>query len=273
METVVATGAEVQVPAAAEPVNTGDAAENLAGVQQAAVVPAAEEQINQEVEAFKAKALDETKKRQAIEAENTQLKDQMAIVAANMRAQQIQATPVPQKSLYEQAADELGLQDEEFLTKEQQIKILTRVDEVRNLQYNTIAVQQQFLNQHPDFAEVVGTGNPKTGNFVPSPSLQRIIDKKPQIAQAIASSPQAAQLAYYFVTNDPEYIAAQAEAQLTPAQRSAKVAADAVKVARKQTSISAANGGGGNLDKKAAIDAMSGPEFAAYKEALKAKAI
>ena len=265
-----ATG-EVQIPSAADLDNSGVTVETSVGVQQATDVPAAEEQISREVEAFKTKALDETRKRQAIEAENVQLKDQMAIYAANTRAAQPPAQP--QKSLYEQAADELGLKDEEFLTKEQQIKILTRVDEVRSLQYNTIAVQQQFLNQHPDFAEVVGTGNPVTGTFKPSPALQRIIDKKPQIAQAIASSPQAAQLAYYFVTNDPDYIAEKVEAGLTPEQKTAKVATAAIQAAKKQTSISAATGGGGTLDKKAAINAMSNAEFAAYKEALKAKAI
>jgi hypothetical protein len=265
MENLGQTG--VVEPAAAGLETPGVTAVTPADGQQAAT-PAAGD-LQSQIDAFKTKALDETQKRQALESELQQIRDQMAFVAANSQTQQ-QAQQQVQKSMFEQAIEDLGYEKDSYLTVEEQAKVNTLVEQ-RQIAHNTaVAQNQSFLSQHPDFAEVVGTGNPANGTFVPSPHLQKLVQKNPQLAQAIANSPQAAQLAYHFVVSDPDYIAAKQTQSLTPEQKAAQAAANAIKAAARPISISAAMGGGGNMSKAQQITSMTDAEFAAYKERLKA---
>lgn len=257
-------------PAAAEPVKTGDVVQTTAGVQQTTQTtqtPAAEEN---QIEAFKAKALDETAKRQRLEAEAQALKDQIAIMTSQQVQTQAQQTQAPRETLYDQVCKELGYDQEEYLTRKQQAEVFERINAIQNYNNSIAMSQQQFLAKHPDFAEVVGAVNPLTRVFMPSPHLQRLMTKDPETAQAIALSPNAAQLAYRFVTTDPEYLEEKKKASLTAEQLAAAAAAAAIKNTLKSGSISNIAGGSGMVGKS--VSQMTDEEFKAHKEMLKARA-
>ena len=255
-EISVAAEQEQTVVPIVEPIETG-VTESVDG-QQGVKSPAAEEL--SQVEAFKAKALDETTKRQNAEAELNVLRQQ----AATQQKPDVQ----PQKTMYDAVCEELGFGEEEYLSREQQGQVFDRINSIQSQANATQATHNQFLAKHTDFAEVVGKTNPLTGQFTPSPHLQRLMDKDPETAAAVANSPYAAQLAYKLVTVDPEYIAAQTTAAMTPEQIAAAKASEAIKT--NMSSISSVNSGGGTVAKT--VQSMTDAEFAAHKEQLKAKA-
>ena len=183
---------------------------------------------------------------------------------------QIQAQPqgsVPQPTdPYSQTVRQLGLQDEAYLTTDQQ-------GQVFNSMFQAISVQQadaSFVESHPDYAQVVGTSD-ATGRFIPAAPLQRVLAKDPQLGQAINNSPQGKRLAYSIAIADSEY----QESLKKGTSPEAIAAADAkavVEAAARQASISAAGTGGGTLDKAAVVANMSNEEFKAYKDKIIAKA-
>ena len=176
-------------------VQTGveDAAAAEQGISEG-VVEQKQEQIqeNPEVAAFKAKALDETKKRQQAEQDAQLYRDQLAIMQANS---QRTAQPVQQKTLTRQVIEELGYQDEQFLTTEQHEAVIERIIQVQNSR----ASQSQFLNQRQDFFDVVGKVNPLTGRFEASEHLKSAMTDNPEmmgIDQLVATNPAYAPMAY-----------------------------------------------------------------------------
>lgn len=169
--------------------NSGDA-----GVQQTTTPADGENQdVNAQIDAFKAKAVDETKKRQSAEEEARIAHEQMAIMTANQTVQQPAVAPTPPLTVYEQARTDLGLGEEEYPTETQRGQIIQRAIEIQNAvvnQQRQAQVNQQFIQSHPDYGEVVGRqmGN----NFQLSPELLKIVTDKPHLANAAYSNSQAA---------------------------------------------------------------------------------
>jgi len=243
---------------------TGESNADAAGQPQAGVVsgtegvpqataPAAEG--NQgEIEGLKAAAVAEREKRQAAEANVQLLKDQMSVVAAN--APQTPAQPT--QTLYQQIAKNLGYDDEEYLTGEQQGHVLDAMIQV-------VASRQAegvFMSEHSDYEKVVGVMN-VTGRFQEAPPLKRVLDKNPGLRAALGSigdNPSAKMIAYELAVKDPQYQEELKKEGMTEEQKKAMEAEAAIKAANAPASISSVPGGG-NLDKVAAINAMSDEEF------------
>jgi hypothetical protein len=214
---------------------------------------------NSQIEAFKAKALDETTKRQAAEEQLAATQQQMQILAANQTPGQAPQKPT---NLVSQIIEKLGYQD-----VEEQANVMNAVLQASQAS----AASNQFLSQHPDFAEVVGQNN-AAGQFVYAPPLQRLLNSNPQLAQALLNSPQAGILAYALASKDPEYVASKAESAKTDEQKQAEEAAAILAKQQGTQSISTV-AGQGSLDKAAMIRAMTDEEFRVYKENLMAKAV
>ena len=161
----------------------------------------------------------------------------------------------------------LGLQDETYLTIEQQ-------GQVFNAMMTEIAVTQadaSFMSSHPDYSEVVGTSD-RFGNFIPAAPLQRVLTQNPQLRQAITTSPQGKMLAYELAKADPTYQESIRTKGLSPEVKAAANAKAVVEAAAKQASISAAGTGHGNTDLAAQRRAMSDEEFDAHIKSIIAKA-
>ena len=251
---------EQKIAGAADPQQTGGGKTTVEG-QPATTTPAAEgsADIQAQVEAFKAKARDETQKRQAAEETVRIYQDQLALTRANQQPQQ-------PTTLYNRVIEKLGYQDEEFLDKEQQGNVFNAMLDV----ISTSNAQQSFVSQHSDFAEVVGTNDPISGQFRIAAPLQRVLDKDPQLAQGLLNNPNAVRIAYRLAITDPVYLASKKTEGLTPEQLAAQQASAAIKTANAQASISSVTGGG-NLDKAAVIQNMTPEEFNVYKEKILAK--
>jgi len=150
---------------------------------------------DRESEGLKQAAVAEKKKRQELEAqllaiqtENAVLKQQATQVVAPSQTAQPEST-------YARAVKELGLQDETWLTTEQQAKVFARkeqLDQQNQQQFMRMTVDTQFMASHPDYGDVVGRMNPVTGAFIPSEELQRILMTKPYLSVVAQSGAQAA---------------------------------------------------------------------------------
>ena len=217
---------------------------------------------NQEAEGLKAAAVAERTKRQAVEAENQSLRDQLALQAQVSRTPQTQQEE--QKSLYAAVAKQLGI-DPEYATAEEQGKIFDGMMQVTSSQQS----EQSFVNSRPDYAEVVGVSGPG-GQFQYAPPLLRALKSNPALANALKNSPNQAVLAYEIASKDPQYLAEKAEKAKDPVIIAAEKAEAKIKAANQQLSVSNAKGGG-QLDTAAAIAAMSDKEFAAHNQKIKDK--
>jgi hypothetical protein len=161
----------------------------------------------------------------------------------------------------------LGLQEEAYLTKEQQ-------GQVFNAMFDAISASQAdmaFMAAHPDYVEIVGTQD-GYGNFVPAAPLQRVLSKNPHLRQAITTSPQGKMLAYELARADTEYQESLKTKGLPPEVKAAADAKAIVDAAARQASISAAGTGQGSTDKAKAVQDMSEEEFQAYKDKIIATA-
>lgn len=188
--------------------------------------------------------------------------------------QNSQAQPQQQPNYFEQAILELGLQNEPVLDSSQQAKVYQlatqKQTQVQQQQIARAMQVQSFIAQHNDYAQVVGSADPVTGNFIPSEPLMKYLQKNPQMATVFQSSPMAHVIAYETIKNSPEYKAATETAESKAAREAAAVIAQANKQ-NKMASISAV-AGGGVLDKVTKIKSMSDAEFRAYKESIMARA-
>jgi len=174
----------------------------------------------------------------------------------------METKPQSQDDPYVQTLKRLGLENEPYLTTEQN-------GQVFNQMLNMVSVQTQreaFIAAHPDFGEVVGSIN-ASGNFVPAAPMRRVFEKYPQAARAILNGPNAPQAIYELVTMDMKTLN-----PIEAEKQAASVAKDAINAANRQASISEAATGGGTLDKAAMIKGMSDEEFAEYKAKITARA-
>lgn len=119
--------------------------------------------------------------------------EQLAIMTANQVVQQPVATPQQPVTIYDQARNDLGLGEEEYMTESQRGQVFQRAIEIQsatNQQQRQAQANTQFIQNHPDYGEVVGRqmGN----NFQLSPELLKIITDKPHLANAVYSNSQSA---------------------------------------------------------------------------------
>ena len=203
---------------------------------------------------MKAATVAEREKRQAVETENQQLRDQMAIQAAQPKTE-----PQKQVSLSQAVAKQLGI-DLEIATAAEICQINEGVLQITSGQQS----EQSFMNSHPDYAEVVGVSGPG-GQFQYAPPLLRAIKSNPALADALRNSPNKAVLAYEIASKDSQYLAEQAEKAKSDDTKAAEKAEAKINAANQQLSVSAAKGGA-QLDQTAAIAAMSDEEFAKHNQ-------
>jgi hypothetical protein len=194
---------------------------------------------------------------------------QQTIAQLQAQNQMLAQNKAPQEptDLYAQTITRLGLQDEAYLTREQQ-------GQVFNTMFDAISATQadaSFMASHPDYSEVVGTQD-GYGNFVPAAPLQRVLTQNPHLRQAVFSSPQGKMLAYELAKADPTYQESLKTKGLPPEVKAAADAKAIVDAAARQASISAAGTGQGSTDRAKAVQDMSEEEFQAYKDAIIAKA-
>ena len=230
-----------------------------AGVQQGDTQDAAGNQ--DEVTGLKAAAVAEREKRQAAEEETQNLRDQMAIQAAQPKTE-----PQRQVSLSQAVAKQLGI-DLELATPEEICQINEGVLQITSSQQS----EQSFVSSHPDYAEVVGVNGPG-GQFQYAPPLLRAIKANPALADALRNSPNKAVLAYEIASKDPQYLTEQIENAKSDDTKAAEKAEAKIKAHNQQLSVSAAKGGG-QLDQAAAIKAMSDEEFLAHNQKIMDKAV
>lgn len=250
-----------------EEVQTGVESTAAAGQEQTGteVIEQTQEQVqpiveSPEVAAFKAKALDETKKRQEAEREAQLYRDQLAIMQAN--SQRV-AQPVQQKTLSRQVRDELGFGEEQYLTADQSDLVTERILQIQSNR----AQQSQFLNQRQDFFDVVGKVNPLTGRFEASEHLKAAIADNPEMIgldQVVATNPAYAPMAYALAKQAKVLAETKKKTEdLTALEIAEKTQRD---LANKLSPMSpAAAGGGGitsNLEARIAAMKPNSSEFA-----------
>lgn len=228
-----------------QPDGTPDGGENQDGKYKAAITMA-----NAEKE-----------KRQAAEAEAQNLKDQIALQAAQPKTESLKQT-----SLSQAVAKQLGI-DLEIATPEEICRINEGVLMIMSGQQS----EQSFMNSHPDYAEVVGINGPG-GQFQYAPPLLRALRANPALANALQNSPNKAVLAYEIASKDPQYLKEQAEKAKSEETKAAEKAEAKIKAANQQISVSAAKSGGGNLDEAARRAAQTDEEFRKENEEIMAKA-
>lgn len=125
------------------------------------------------------------------ESNSELLKQQLEILAR--QNQQIQ--PPTKQSVREQVIKKLGLENEVYLTVQQQIAVDNEVDMIRNQQMQ----HTSFIGSQADYQEIVGTINPYTGQLIPSPYLQQAIKNNPYLTgldSLAAQNPAFSMLAY-----------------------------------------------------------------------------
>jgi len=149
---------------------------------------------DRESEGLKQAAVAEKKKRQELENRLLAIQSENAVLRQQAMQSVRQTAQLPENS-YQQALRELGLQDESYLTVEQQAQVFNRKDQLdlhRNRQMLQSQNDMQFIMSHPDYNSVVGPVNPMTGQRVPSEELSRILMEKPYLSASVYGSAQAA---------------------------------------------------------------------------------
>lgn len=128
---------------------------------------------------------------QKSEQEAALLRQQIEILSR----QQSQGQPQQKEPLRKQVIKRLGLENEVYLTVEQQIAVDEQVDQIRQQQM----MAQNFYQSHTDFTEIVGSVNPVTGQFVASDYLRDAIRNHPELTgldTMVVNNPGAASYAY-----------------------------------------------------------------------------
>lgn len=183
----------------------------------------------------------------ALKAENESLMAQNAVAKAN---------PQVQDTLYQQTVKQFGLENESYLTPEQNGMIQEQMLRVVSAQNRTEA----FIEVHPDFIDIVGKTGPK-GNFVFAAPMRRALEKLPNIAQSVYSGQLSPQAIYEIARTEIE----PANTNPLDQTKAAAEAKTAIETVNRQASISEAVGGGGTVSKAERIANYSAEEFAAYK--------
>jgi hypothetical protein len=254
-----------QVVTGQEDVNSGQVVTDQTGVGQPAtgddvaqVTTEGQDAEGQAVPYDRFKEVNDAKK--AAEEQAQQLHQQNQAMAEQMRLMQANAQPTtPQKDLYTQVCDELGI-DDEIITREQQAKIFAKMQE----RTQAAQVQSQFVSQHPDFNEVVGIVG--AAGLQPSEPLKRALQKDPTLARQI-QTPFGAQAAYRAAKVEQLLMQReQAQSQTTNAQEELN---EQVRNAERVGSASSV-GGSGQINRQSQILNMSKEEFDAYDEQVRA---
>lgn len=135
----------------------------------------ATDRANTEAEARKA-----AEEQAAYAQRQLELMQQQAVVQANAPQQPL--------SPMEQALVDCGLTADELYVGENYVKVINRKDQILNAnqqQQQIVNANQQFIAQHPDVSQVVGSVNPMTGQIMTcSPELMAILAKKQYLAGA-----------------------------------------------------------------------------------------
>jgi len=126
------------------------------------------------------KAKNEAEEQAAYAQRQLELMQQQTLVNAN--------PPQQPKSSMEQALIDCGVTADELYDGETQVKVMNRKDQIDNARFQQQQHNfslQQFIVQHPDINQVVGSVNPATGQIMTiSPELMALLAKKPHYAGA-----------------------------------------------------------------------------------------
>ena len=138
--------------------------------------------------------------KKAAEAESQLLRNQMALLVANQQQVQQPTTQQP-GSTYELAMQQLGLTADDLfggnIVKVQSRK--AELDTMLQQQQSVFTANQQFISNHPDFTQVVGSVNPATGQIIAwSQEALALQQKKAYLVPAF----QSAQGAYQAVMEE-----------------------------------------------------------------------
>ncbi len=123
-----------------------------------------------------------------------------------MQQQQLVNANPPQRPLssMEQALADCGVTTDDLYDGANLVKVQNRKDEIdhaRLQQQQANFTNQQFIIQHPDINQVVGSVNPTTGQIMSvSPELIALLSKKPHLAGACVT----AEIAYDLVMQERE---------------------------------------------------------------------
>lgn len=229
--------------------------------------------------AFRTRAEDERSKRQQLEADMTQLRNQVQMLQGMMGAgaghgygqqqygQQNQGQQATKEERYRQFLAQRGIDPDGYLTPLQQASLM---EEFVNASSSQIRAET-FQQVTPDYQGMVGQWNQFAGQYqtpdgAPSP-LQRALNRSPYLRQALQNNPNAAVAAYQ---------AAKDQIQLEQYQNQFSQAQDqdrrAQNRAQTQPLPGVAAGGGGALNQAAQIGQMSieSPEWSDYDRRVRA---
>lgn len=232
---------------------------DAAGLQSTGeqTVPAAgDAQTQAQVEAFKRAKEDEVAKRQAAEDQIRMLQNQLDLIQAN----------APQQQTTQQIQDtfsQYGLNDGDLV----QVGHIRRQQQEHAQRLMTALSYQNFLNQNPDYSDVVGTVD-ATGRFKCAEPLKEAIQQNPALRgldNAIVSFPSLAPMAYQIAKqakqlkelNEKISASTEHQSQLEMAQQMAPMS-------------SAGAGGGGAAPAENAIAAASDESFDELERKVKA---
>jgi hypothetical protein len=203
----------------------------------------------------------------ALALENEQLKAYAQGIQASGNVTQQQQAQQQQQGLAMQVMKEKGF-DTDYITPEQNAEVIDEV--VRRTQQASMQVNQyqNFVASKSDFADIVGTTNPLTGQFVFAQPAIDAMNKNPMVAQSLngLDAARTAVLLYGLVKNSVTQ--QQANTQQANAQQAINNAQQTIQQANTQQSISSVTGTNGVIDKGAQIQAMSDADFATYKNSV-----
>jgi hypothetical protein len=265
---VTESGVVEAAPTIVEGQVTTDTGEQTTGdvTQQAAAAPA-EQQVEQKGPVPYDRFSAVNTQKNTLADENARLQEHIELLSKQQPPQQPVQQQQAQQGLTLQVMEQMGI-DKDYATPEQMAQVIDRVSEIRTNQTTQENQTNQFMTAHPDFALVVGTNHPQTGQFVAAPPLLRAMQQNPQLVTDLQNAGAGAKrLAYSIAINDPTYQQQLAEAAKPVPQVQAESAEAAINNANSMTSISAV-GTGAALDKVAQIRAMSDEEFEAHKQAI-----
>lgn len=239
------------------------------GVQQVAdgsAAPAAAPAGQTEEQAIGPVAYDRFKEvndaKNVLQSEVEQLRGHLRLVGNQQPAQAAQGQPpAQQEGLTLQVMKQIGIDPEGFITPAEQAQVSDMVMALTTQQITSQIQEQQFVAAHSDFAAVVGSKDPLTGQFVTAPPLARVLNANPALMTAL-QGPGAYALAWQLAVNDPTYQAELAQQAKLPPQVAGEAAEQAIKAVEGLTSVSAV-GQGATIDKGAQIAAMSDEEIKA----------
>lgn len=203
-------------------------------------------------------------KKNELQAQVDQLQGHLKLVGNQPQPQAEQ--PAQKEGLTIQVMKQMGI-DPEYATPPEQAKVNDAVMQIMVGQITTQNQQQQFLGTHADFAQVVGTEDPVTKQFVYAPPLARVLAENPSLITALQNAGAGANaLAYQIAVKDPTYQQQLAE-QAKPAQQIAGESAEqAIKAAASLQSVSSVGAPSGVIDKGAQFRAMTNEQIAKHGE-------